>query len=275
MKYDSLLIDGPFLSYKSYSAPYKLTTSTGLDATLIPTFFKTLNSLKKKFSPKRIVVTWESYGTKSWRKEEYPSYKMGRKKKNNVYWGSLVDVQSFLYLLGVEQFYSPHNEADDVISTLVGNGCKTVIFTNDKDLMQLVNDNVFVWDGKMLFDATEVKKKYLVEPYQIPDLLAMWGDHTDNIEGIKGYGKMKSAKVLRMYGDVEHIPPSEIIYKYRKKMLFNKKLTTLSNGCMLKTIPKGKVNDTIDSILDKYELKQIKETISEFMGKRGTLDKWL
>ena len=274
MKYNSLLIDGPFLSYKSYSAPYKLTTSGGLDATLIHTFFRSLNALKKRFSPSKVAVAWESYGTSSWRKEEYPGYKKGRKRMGNVYWESLVDVQSFLYLLGIEQFYAAHNEADDVIGKLVGDG-KTVIFTNDKDLMQLVNDNVFVWDGKMLFDAKEVKKKYLVEPYQIPDLLAMWGDHTDNIEGLKGYGRVKSAKVLRTYGDVEHIPEFEIIYKYRKKLLFNKKLTMLSNDCTLRVMPKGKVNDTIDSILDKYELKQIKETISEFMGKRGTLDKWL
>lgn len=274
MKCDTLLIDGPYQAYKSYSAPYKLTTSKGLDATLIHTFFRTLNSLKKKFSPRRIVVTWESYGTKSWRKDEYPDYKKGRKRMDNVYWESLVDVQSFLYLLGVEQFYSPHNEADDVISKLVDDGYKTVISTTDKDLMQLVSDNVFIWDGKMLFDAKEVKKKYLVEPYQIPDLLAMWGDQSDNIEGLKGYGRVKSAKVLRTYGDVEHIPEFEIIYKYRNKMLFNKKLTTLSNDCVLKVIPKGKVNDTIDSILDKYELKQIRKSVAEFMRK-GALDKWL
>jgi len=188
---------------------------------------------------------------------------------DNVYWEELADVQALLYLLGVGQFTSSHNEADDVIGKLVGDG-KTVIFTTDKDLMQLVSDKVFVWNGKVIFDVKAVREKYLVDPRQIPDLLAMCGDHTDNIEGLKGYGKVKSARILKKYGDIEHIPKSEIIYKYREKLLFNKKLTKLAN-CELRAMPKSKVSDTIDSILDKYELKKIK---AELTGK-GELDKWL
>ena len=72
IKYEMLIIDGPYLSHRSYSVDFKLTTTTGLNSTLIFGFLKTLNALKKQFTPDDIIVTWESYGTPSWRKKQYP-----------------------------------------------------------------------------------------------------------------------------------------------------------------------------------------------------------
>ena len=279
MIYQNLLIDGPYLAHRSVGAPYRLTTSTGLDATLVHGFMRALNSLRKKFQPEKIIVAWESYGTTSWRKKKYPSYKGGRRKSTSVFWNAVKDVQVFLHLLGIEQYFSSGNEADDVIGKLAGNDCvneTVVIFTTDKDLMQLVDDRCQVYNGKEIFDAEKVIQKYRVKPEQIPDLLAVWGDVSDNIDGIVGYGLIKTAKLLEKYGSVDNIPTSSTIYKYQNKMLFNKTLTTLNRKCVLSPIPSKnfKTDESIDTLLEKYELKQMKKDIEQYQL-LGGIDKWM
>ena len=272
MKFDSLLIDGPYMGMMSHHAPYKLTNSRGLDATLVHGFFKSLNSLNNKFEPRRIVIAWESYGTSSWRKAAQEDYKEGRTKMAESYWEALKDVQDLVHLLGVEQFYSPHNEADDVIATLAKG--KSVIFTTDKDLMQLVGDEVVLWNGKVLFDSDKVEEKYMVRPNQISDLLAIWGDTSDNIKGLDGYGVVKGSRLLKKYGSVEGIPEDDDVGGYKKQLVFNKKMATLLRDCELKSLPKEKVDSSIDDILNKYELKKIRGDVLGFNKKKG-LNKWL
>lgn len=274
-----MLIDGPYLAHRSVGAPYRLTTSTGLDATLIHGFMRALNSLRKKFQPEKIIVAWESYGTTSWRRKMYPEYKRKRGKTTSVFWSGVKDVQLFLHLLGIEQYFSSGNEADDVISKLAVNDCineTVVIFTTDKDLMQIVDNRCHVYNGKEIFDAEKVKEKYRVMPKQIPDLLAVWGDVSDNIDGIVSYGLIKTSKLLEKYGSVDNIPESSTVYKYQSKMLFNKKLTTLNSNCALSPIPSKnfKTDESIDTLLEKYELKQMKKDIAEYQLVGG-IDKWI
>ena len=276
----NLIVDGPYLAHRSYGAPYRLTTSKGLDATLIHSFFRTLNSLRKKFKPETVFITWESHGTKSWRRLKYPSYKPSRNNSiGKEYWSGIRDTQILASLFGVKQYYSPSNEADDVIATLVkkNNTSENIIYTVDKDLMQLVDNRNFVWDGKELYDRRKVFEKFCVYPNQIPDLLAIWGDVSDNIDGIIVYGKRKSAKILEKYNSVENIPENHTIHKYLTKLIFNKELTTLNRQCSLEKIPSEKFSATIDDILDKYELESMKENVNEYklLGNTGEIDKWL
>lgn len=99
MDYKYLLVDGPYLAHRSYLAPYRLYTDTGVDGTMIHSFMRTLNSLRKKYHPEKIIITWESHGTESWRRKEYPKYKPSSKKHTKVFWNNIKDVQTLLHLL--------------------------------------------------------------------------------------------------------------------------------------------------------------------------------
>jgi len=156
------------------------------------------------------------------------------------------------------------NEADDVIATLaVGIDKLKVIFTVDKDIMQVINPLVHIYTGKEIMVESKVKEKYGVYPHQIPDLLAIMGDKADNIEGIKGYGPKKALEVLKKYGFIEKIPTNESINIHRVKLLLNKRITQLNRQATLEEITFDN-SVTINEILDKYELKKIKENINDY-----------
>ena len=265
-----LLIDSPFLSHRSFSLQNKLTTSTGLDATLIHNFIRSLGPLKRKFPSAEMVFAFESYGTTQWRKELYQNYKPSKHVCDD-YKEQVRDLQRLLSNLGYKLYYSPGNEADDVIATLSINSNKNVcMLTVDKDLMQLLCDSIHMYNGKELFTEKDVFNKYLVYPHQIPDLLAVWGDVSDNIEGIESFGLKKSAELVNRYGHIENIPESEPIHKQIAKIKLNKQLTTLNTSCPLvnyKPLPFVSTND----IISKYELKQISESIESYKNNRDSV----
>ena len=98
MNYDTLIVDGPYLAHRSYSAPYHLTTKAGLDSTMIHSFMRSLNAIRKKFPTKEIIVAWESHGTPSWRRGMLPTYKPG-KTLEGAFVQEIKDLQILLHLL--------------------------------------------------------------------------------------------------------------------------------------------------------------------------------
>jgi len=272
MTCQTLLVDGPYLAHRSYAAPFKLTTSHGLDATIIPTFLRSLLACHKQFQPKETIIAWESHGTPSWRRAANPNYKPKQALDFNFI-NQVKDLQNLLYLLGIEQYYSPTNEADDVIATL----CKsdTLIYSVDKDLMQLLKQGVYQWTGKDMFDEFRVVEKFGVKPNQIPDLLAMAGDASDNIQNIKGIGYKKASKYLAQWGSVENIICPELSNQDYQRAIKNKQLTILNKKCELIQLVFNE-EKTIDSILTKYELKKLQKDIEsyKFLSNKQTIDSY-
>jgi len=268
MNYDTLIVDGPYLAHRSYSAPYHLTTKAGLDATMIHSFMRSLNAIRKKFPTKEIIVAWESHGTPSWRRGMLPTYKPG-KTLEGAFVQEIKDLQILLHLLNITQYSSECNEADDVIATYVAhNSNKNIlIFTVDKDIMQLVNGTTHVYDGHTVYHETSVLQKFGVMPDRIPDLLALCGDSADNIEGIEGIGRKKASQIIKEYDCVENIPfpicSFSKINLSQYVVLRNKKLTLLNKQCELKPYVPELIT-TIEAVLDKYELKKMKEDIKEY-----------
>jgi len=276
MTYQTLLVDGPWLSHKAHAAPFQLTTSTNLDAIVIPTFLRSLLACYNRYEPDETIITWESHGTPSWRRAANPNYKPKQSPDYNFI-SQVKDLQNLLKLLGIKQYYSPTNEADDVIATLCKPG--TLIYSVDKDLMQLVNANsTGQYDGKKLYFTQDVVEKFGVMPHLIPDLLALMGDASDNITGIKGWGLKKSSKLIARYGQVEDWftgkeRPSITDNEYFQ-VIKNKQLTTLNHKCELVELTFD-TNNSIKSILDKYELKKLKESIDDYkVFKKESVDDW-
>jgi len=262
MKYDTLIVDGPYLTHRSYSAPYKLTTSNGLDATLIHGSLRSLHSFYKKFHPAKSAIAWESRG-ESWRRVKRPDYKPS-KPIDFDYIKQLQDFQALLYLFRVPQYNSPTNEADDVIAKLVNEDEKTIIFTSDKDIMQLVTENCHVFNGKTIMEPHHVTLKFGVDPPMIPDLLAITGDKSDNIQGLKGYGPKKAAKILNEHGYIEYIPEEIFDDDIILQLYKNKELTKLNDVCELHDVPSMEPRMSAKEIFEKYELKTLIEKLDEY-----------
>jgi len=258
MQYKTLIVDGPYLAHRSYASPYRLTTSDHLDATMIHGFIRALNARRKEFKPNKIIVAWESHGTPSWRRELVSTYKPG-KQLNPQFISSQEDLKILLHLLNVPQYYSPTNEADDVIARLIfdkSTEFPILIYTPDKDIMQTIGDAVHTYNGKQIFTDKDVKEKFGVWPEDIPKFLAIVGDDSDNIIGVKGYGPKKTADMINNnnYSQIKN---------EMNKVEMNKKLTKLNYGCELKKL-EIKTEHTIDSLLNKYRLKSIQAKIEEY-----------
>ena len=270
MNYDILLIDGPYLAHRSYCAPFKTTTSTGLESHAILSFMNTLLMLKKKFQPKQTLVAWESYGTPSWRRELYSTYKPP-KKPDQSFIDQTKDIMSLLSALHIHLYSAPNNEADDVIAhfTMKYEGMNTVIFTVDKDMMQLIFHNTDIYNGKQICDINYVVNKFGVHPLQIPDLLANVGDSADNIDGIPKYGYKRASKLLRANHRLRFIPQSTFTSDEWKTLNLNYKLTCLNYDCN-PILYKPEKEYTIEEICNKYELDKIKKKLTA-----STLDSYL
>lgn len=271
MRYDVILIDGPYLAHRSYTAPYKLSHNEQ-DSTMIHGFFNSLLSMKKKQNPRTFAVAWESYNTKSWRKELSPSYKPS-KPINKSFLQQLNDIKLLLDALHIKQFYAPNNEADDVIATLTHKTNKSVlIFTVDKDIMQLTSDEqqIHILCANRILDEEKVKEKFNVNPCQIPDYLALVGDPSDSIDGIKGIGKKKAASMLSDDNLLCLMSSSDFKSKDDlNKALFNRRLTLLNYDANIQLVfPRPTATNPID-ILNKYNLQQLKERLPELLSLRG------
>ena len=265
MIYDFLIIDGPYLAHRSMDAPFKLTTSKGLDSTMIFVFLRSIRSYKRKTQSSKVVIAWESPKTKQWRKNAFHEYKQNRGFLSQSFINQIKDLQTILHHLNITQYMSSGNEADDVIASFIEKNKtkKSIIFTKDKDFIQLINDNCHMFDGKIINDSSTINQKYGLQPKQFLDLYSIIGDKSDNIPGVNGYGIKKTTKLLIKYKTIDNIPIDTFTDTEWSIIKRNKKLISLNNTCELQQVSNGK--STINEILDKYELKSIKENITDFI----------
>lgn len=176
-------------------------------------------------------------------------------------------------MIGIKQFYAPYNEADDTIATLLKNTPKSVlIFTVDKDIMQLTSDfqNHHILCGNKILKEQDIIDKFGVYPYQIPDYLALVGDTADNINGIKGIGKKKAQNILKEHGSIIAISENPSDFKSEKdleKAKVNRKLTLLNFDANVQLLfDKTSPMNSIDDILNKYELTVLRKRKKELLN---------
>ena len=191
--------------------------------------------------------------------------------------------------LGISRIVLDNYEADDIVGTIAERNkkenIKTIIYSPDKDILQLVDDDVRVVasnkDNELMeYDRETVKEKRGVYPNQIIDLLALMGDASDNIPGVKGVGEKTALKLLEEYESLDGIYKNidSIKGKVQEKLLESKdsaymsyKLATIERDIKdfnldYKEIASNKINiDEVNRILDELELKQIRDKINSYI----------
>jgi DNA polymerase-1 len=197
--------------FRAYHAIPELSSPSG-EATNAT--YGTINMLVRMIAdrrPSHIGIAMDSKG-KGLRGQIDPQYKANRPPAPPDLPPQMARCREIVLAYGMPVFSTPEYEADDQIATLTrcarDAGLKVVIASSDKDLMQLIEpDGVWMWDAmrKRVFGVAEVEEKFGVGPSKIRDFLALIGDSSDNITGVRGVGPKTAAKLLAEYGSIEGI----------------------------------------------------------------------
>ena len=215
------LVDSTGLYYRSYYALKKsyLKTSTGFPTFAIFGFLRSLIKYKKDYKAKDFIFVFDSPLSLSnnIRKNNFSQYKAKRKKiYQNDFKIQLPVLKNILKLLGFPVVESGIYEADDILASLANKykedkNTKVGIITFDKDLFQVIKENISIYRIKQKLDTLEIwdKNKFLkefnFEPIFFPDYLALCGDPVDNIPGIPGIGPKIAKNLVISFGNLENI----------------------------------------------------------------------
>ncbi|MBT8090792.1 MAG: DNA polymerase I [Gammaproteobacteria bacterium] len=207
---DLVLIDGSSYLYRAFHALPALTNSQGEPTGALHGVLTMILKLIREEQPAHIAVVFDAPG-KTFRDEIYPEYKATRPPMPDELRSQVQPILEAVKAMGLPLLCVDGVEADDVIGTLSDQGAKkglkVLVSTGDKDLAQLVNDQVTLvntMDSSML-DREGVKKKFDVYPEQIVDYLALVGDTSDNIPGVPKVGPKTAAKWLNLYESADGI----------------------------------------------------------------------
>ena len=204
------LVDGSYYLFRAYHAMPGLTNAQKEPTGAIFGVINMLRKLLKEEQPDYFAVVFDVKG-KSFRNDLYPEYKANRPPAPTDLVAQIEPLYEIIRALGVPLLLIDNVEADDVIATLAARasnaGLRTLVSTGDKDLAQIVNDDIHLINtmNNTRFDRDGVIEKYGVPPERIVDYLALIGDTSDNVPGIPKVGPKTAVKWLAEHGSLDRI----------------------------------------------------------------------
>ena len=204
------LVDGSNYIYRAFYGLPLLTNSKGFPTNAIYGFTNMLLKLKRDLNPDYIVVTFDLKGPTT-RHEEFEDYKATRKPMPDDLVPQIPYIKDVVRGFSIPVLEKQGVEADDLIGTLTvrasQKGWRTAIISGDKDLMQLVGENVTMIDTMKdkTYDIAAVKEKFGVGPDKVVEILGLMGDTSDNIPGVPGIGPKTAQRLIEEYGTVENV----------------------------------------------------------------------
>ena len=205
-----ILVDGSSYLYRAYHALPPLTNSNNQPTGAIKGVISMIKRILIDHPDSPLAVVFDAKG-KTFRHDMYSEYKANRPPMPEDLVLQIEPIHRIISLMGIKLIMISGVEADDVIGTLAEQARQkkldTVISTGDKDMTQLVCENVSVvntMSGELL-DEAGVKKKFGVDPDHITDYLALIGDKSDNVPGVDKVGPKTAVKWLEEYTDIEGV----------------------------------------------------------------------
>ena len=209
------LVDAYALIFKYYYAfmGRPMRNRAGLNTSIVYGFTKFLRDIQKREKPDLLGVAFDPKGG-CFRREIYPEYKANRPDTPEDILLSVPYVKRIVEAMCIPVLEVPGFEADDVIGTLAKKGdeagYEVFMVTPDKDYGQLVGENRKLYKQKgddiEIIDKAAIQAKYGIDrPELVRDILALWGDSSDNIPGVPGVGEKGACKMVQAWGDVENI----------------------------------------------------------------------
>ncbi|BAC24402.1 polA [Wigglesworthia glossinidia endosymbiont of Glossina brevipalpis] len=273
-----ILIDGSIYLYKAYFGAPNIKNISGKSVGAIYGIIKMIKKTLRLYSTNCVAIVFDSHHNTS-RNKIYKNYKSNRKKMPEDLKHQIPIIKNILSFMGFSIFCIDGIESDDIIGTmsikLEQQGKKVFIFTNDKDMMQLVSSNVNIINinNYKIYDVIEVYLKYKIFPCSIADYLALVGDCSDNIPGIPRIGEKTAVKLLNkfpslldIYNNIRKvdkltdIKSKKVIYslkKNKRKAFLYYKLTKINTNIKINFSFK----DIIRRSCDKEKLFNLFKTI--------------
>lgn len=206
------LVDAsPYIFRAFFSLPDSIRDGDGRPVNAVYGFASFLIKLVETEEPTHLGLAFDRSLTTSFRNELYPGYKAGRELPPPELEAQIDLCVELGRAFGAPAYIDERYEADDLIAALVADlaagGHGAVIVTSDKDLAQLVNDRVALWDFARdeRYGPAEVAAKLGVRPEQVADFLGLAGDPVDSIPGVPGVGRKTAAALLAAFEDLESV----------------------------------------------------------------------
>ncbi len=202
------LVDGSSFLFRAFHAVPLLTRPDGTPVNAVLGFTNMLLKLLDDLQATHLAVIFDS-ARRSFRHELSPTYKAHRPDPPDELIPQFPLVRDATRAFGVECLEKPGFEADDLIATYARQaqteGIAVTIVSSDKDMMQLVSDQVGMFDAvkNRRIGPAEVKEKFGVGPERVVDVQALAGDAADNVQGVPGIGVKTAAQLIHTYGDLD------------------------------------------------------------------------
>ena len=236
-----LLVDGSSYLYRAFHALPDLRSSDGRPTGAIYGVLNMLQKLIKSERPDYLSVIFDT-PAKTFRHDIFPAYKANRQKTPEDLIAQIEPLHQLIINLGLPLIAVDGVEADDVIGTLAleadKKGIKTLIATGDKDMAQLVTENIHLIDTMkdLRMGPAEVKEKFGIQPDRFIDYLTLAGDTSDNIPGVEKVGPKTAIKWINEYGSLDGV---------------------IQNADQIK----GKIGENLNAALDRLDLFKTLVTI--------------
>ena len=204
------MVDGNSYAYRAYYTIGDLITSRGEPTGVIYGFSRMLINLLYERKPDYLAIAFD-LPAPTFRHRYFPAYKANRPEMPISLQRQLISVKEIIRAFNIQILELEGYEADDILATAskkAGEEIDVFVFTGDKDALQLISHNIKVVNQKKIehvYDLDWVREKYSLEPVRIIDVMALWGDSTDNIPGVSGVGEKTSLKLIQEFGSLENL----------------------------------------------------------------------
>ena len=206
------LIDATAFCYRAFYGLQNLSTSSGQPTNAIYGFVKILDKMLKVERPEYLAACFD-VSRDTFRQKKFKEYKIQRPPMPDELGSQIPWIKKIISAYGIAILEKEGFEADDIIATLAkkagDQGIFTTIVSSDKDMLQLVDNNVEVFspykDEGTIYDEGKVLERYGIKPSAIPDIIALMGDNADNIPGVSGIGEKTAVSLIKEFGSVENL----------------------------------------------------------------------
>jgi DNA polymerase I len=286
LKNKLVLIDGNSIAYRAFFALPLLSTNKGIYTNAVYGFTTMLLKVLEEEKPTHILVAFDA-GKKTFRHKSYQEYKGGRQKTPSELSEQFPLIRELLDAFNIPRYELEQYEADDIIGTLSKKAeeeeWEVKIFSGDKDLLQLVSNQVTVAVTKKgitdvdTYNIEALHEKYGLSPDQIIDMKALMGDKSDNIPGVPGIGEKTALKLLHEFGTVDKVLQSidQISGKKMKERLEENHDQALMSKELVTILRETPVEISISDLqLNEHNQQKVNELFKELefkslLGKFG------
>jgi DNA polymerase-1 len=274
-----LAVDGDSFTHRAYHAvPKTIRRKGGKGGGAIVGFANFLLRLYETEQPRAVLVAWDTLTAPTYRHKALPVYQSGRQ-----FDAELIDqlgvLPEFVAACGFACAKASGYEADDFLAAAATaeekNGGTALVATGDRDAFQLASQSITILQpiraGEMArIGPSEVKTRYGVEPYQVPDFIALRGDPSDKIPGAKGIGEKGAAMLLKKHGTLEAALAEGRFAAQAEELRLYRKIATMDRTAPLPDLADQKPTwDKAAALARDWALNRLADRLTELAAASG------